>query len=278
MKKNILAKGILTTAMVAAMFGGGNKLTANAMTIEEFAKMVNTPVEEVKADPDWMACYYSGYHDDSICTYEEFMASLNDTPNNNDLGTFSNTASASTSKNFDYKRYAAENPDVVAVFGQDEKALYNHYTTYGVKEGRKAYYIDGTAIAVPGIAVLRTEMLDLVNADRAANGAAPLVWSEELANHSLTRVIEVLANYQSPEYWDAYNNGEPTGIIAHKGSIYMENALLNWSADTAVNANSRWIESEGHHDGRIYTEVTQYACASYLDPVTGQECWIEVFE
>lgn len=275
-----MKKKILILAMVLAIITciDSNKLTTNAMTLEQFADIVNIPVEEIKADPDWMACYYSGYHDDSICTYEEFMASLNESPNNNDMGATSNTAPVPAFISFDYNRYATENPDVAAVFGLNEDALYNHYTTCGAKEGRKAYYTDGTIIAAPGVAVLRTEMLDLVNADRAANGAAPLVWSEELANHSLTRVIEVLANYQSPEFWEAYNNGEPTSIIAHKGSIYMENALLNWSADTAVTANSDWIGSEGHHDTRIDVEYTQYACASYIDPVTGQECWIEVFE
>ena len=40
---------------------------------------------------------------------------------------------------FDPIYYANTYPDVVAVFGRSEKALYNHYLLCGRKEGRKAY-------------------------------------------------------------------------------------------------------------------------------------------
>lgn len=273
MKKNIL-KGILTVAMVSAVMIGGNKMTAKAMTIEEFAKMVNTPVEEVKADPDWMACYYSGYHDDSLGTYEGNVAWMNSISDNS-TASFKTAVAEIT---FDSARYAADYPDLAAAFGNDKNALYNHYITNGIKEGRKAYYTDGTPIAIPGVSVSHPEMLDLVNADRAANGAAALTWNAELEAHGLERVKVVLANYQSPEYWEAYNNGEPTGIIAHRGHVYQENALLQWSPETAVYSNSIWIESEGHHDVRTDIEYTQYASISYIDPATGQEAWIELFQ
>lgn len=38
---------------------------------------------------------------------------------------------------FDYMRYAAENPDAAAAFGTDAAALYHHYKTSGIAEGRK---------------------------------------------------------------------------------------------------------------------------------------------
>lgn len=38
---------------------------------------------------------------------------------------------------FDAEYYAANNPDIVAVLGNEEKALYNHYVNYGKNEGRK---------------------------------------------------------------------------------------------------------------------------------------------
>lgn len=278
MKKNIvktMLKVVATTAMIGAMFIGGNKLEARAMTIEEFAKMVNTPVEEVKADPEWMACYYSGYYDDSLGTYEENVAWINSI--SDDSTASFKTAVAEVA--FDSTRYAADYPDLAAAFGNDRNALYNHYTTNGVKEGRKAYYTDGTPIATAGTSVSRYEMLNLVNADRAANGAAALTWNAELEAHGLERVKVVLANMQSPEFMEAWNNGDPyANIIGHRGHIYRENALLNWSADTATNANARWIESEGHHDTRIDTEYTQYASISYIDPATGEEAWIELFQ
>lgn len=42
-------------------------------------------------------------------------------------------------ENFDYVRYANENPDLLAVFGLDKVALYNHYHLMGSLEGRKGY-------------------------------------------------------------------------------------------------------------------------------------------
>lgn len=38
---------------------------------------------------------------------------------------------------FDAEYYASANPDVVAAVGKGEEALYNHYVTYGKKEGRQ---------------------------------------------------------------------------------------------------------------------------------------------
>ncbi|MCR5715350.1 MAG: hypothetical protein K6G23_00705 [Lachnospiraceae bacterium] len=48
-------------------------------------------------------------------------------------------ATSLNSGNFDYERYAAENPDVVAALGTSESALFSHYNNNGVIEGRKAY-------------------------------------------------------------------------------------------------------------------------------------------
>lgn len=40
---------------------------------------------------------------------------------------------------FDYVRYANENPDLAAAFGVDRSTLYQHYVSYGIAEGRKGY-------------------------------------------------------------------------------------------------------------------------------------------
>ena len=40
---------------------------------------------------------------------------------------------------FDAQYYAASNPDVVKVFGTSESMLYQHYVSYGEKEGRRPY-------------------------------------------------------------------------------------------------------------------------------------------
>lgn len=40
---------------------------------------------------------------------------------------------------FDAEYYAQNNPDVVAAYGTDKYALFNHYTSFGQAEGRMAY-------------------------------------------------------------------------------------------------------------------------------------------
>lgn len=45
-------------------------------------------------------------------------------------------------QDFDYVRYAAENPDVAAIWGQDAAALYAHYVNNGMSEGREGYSTD----------------------------------------------------------------------------------------------------------------------------------------
>ena len=51
-------------------------------------------------------------------------------------------------QNFDFTRYAAENPDVAAYYGSDPNALYQHYMAIGVLEGRKAYPVDKKTEAI----------------------------------------------------------------------------------------------------------------------------------
>lgn len=48
-------------------------------------------------------------------------------------------ATTLTKENFDYVRYANDYPDLKAAFGFNANALYQHYITYGIKEGRAAY-------------------------------------------------------------------------------------------------------------------------------------------
>lgn len=52
---------------------------------------------------------------------------------------FSCPVLAKAARSFDASYYAANNPDVVAVFGTDPTALYNHYQNNGKAEGRLAY-------------------------------------------------------------------------------------------------------------------------------------------
>ena len=48
-----------------------------------------------------------------------------------------------TSGNFNSKRYADEHADLRAAFGYNHDALWQHYVTFGMQEGRAAYSTDG---------------------------------------------------------------------------------------------------------------------------------------
>ena len=139
-----------------------------------------------------------------------------------------------------------------------------------------------TANTTAGVPVSHPEMLALVNADRTANGAGNLAWNADLEVYLQTRVVEVMGNFQSPEMANAIATGAPTNVIAHRGSPedIGENAI--WVSDsygeTVEVANADWIGSAGHHKARIKAGYTQYACASYIDPATGEMVWVELFK
>lgn len=52
-----------------------------------------------------------------------------------------------TKENFDYKRYADTYADLKKAFGYNKDQLWNHYSNFGIKEGRKAYSTGATAAA-----------------------------------------------------------------------------------------------------------------------------------
>ena len=55
---------------------------------------------------------------------------------------FVNRASFLNANNFDAVRYSNDYADLKAAFGNDRRALYNHYVNYGAKEGRLAWSTD----------------------------------------------------------------------------------------------------------------------------------------
>ncbi len=73
---------------------------------------------------------------------------------------------------FDPAFYAATYADVVQVLGTDSQTMYEHYLTYGQKEGRKAYPGATGGEAVEGIA--DTEAADVDSIQTASSGLVPL--------------------------------------------------------------------------------------------------------
>lgn len=138
-----------------------------------------------------------------------------------------------------------------------------------------------TTPTTAGVAVSHQEMLALVNADRTANGAGNLAWNADLEAYCISRLPVAMNNIHSPEMAEAKAKGLNTSAIAHKGYTERENLTCAYAAFGTCTAESRnecWIKSAGHHSARIGIGYTQYACASYVDPATGDEVWIEAFK
>lgn len=75
------------------------------------------------------------------------------------------TSNATTKTDFDPVFYANTYPDVKAAFGNDEKALYNHYIKYGKAEGRLASAAStDTVSATPA-----TEQANVVSVETKSN-------------------------------------------------------------------------------------------------------------
>lgn len=126
-------------------------------------------------------------------------------------------------------------------------------------------------------------LLNMVNTDRNANGAGNLAWNADLELVARQRAYEVYLNAQSAEYVNALNSGDyaAQAAIVHNGSRegIRENAIVSlYSGVAEETANQNWIASNGHHVVRINAGYTQYAAASYTDPLTGVETWVEVFQ
>lgn len=130
--------------------------------------------------------------------------------------------------------------------------------------------------------VSHTNLLNMVNTDRAANGAGNLAWNADLEVLAYQRVVEVMANYLSPDYAAVKAAGGNTGEVAHRGMRVgtSENALRVTisGTKTADSSNESWVKSAGHHTNRLNAGYTQYASVSYVDPATNQEVWIEMFK
>lgn len=86
---------------------------------------------------------------------------------------------AMAAEKFDPAFYAKAYPDVVAVLGTDVNALYNHYLTYGQKEGRMPYANAAGGAEVEGIADTKVTVEE-TTVDAAAEGIVPI---DQLANY-----------------------------------------------------------------------------------------------
>lgn len=112
--------------------------------------------------------------------------------------------SAVTKENFDYIRYANDYPDVKAALGLDAAALYRHYTTYGIKEGRIAYAAATPNTAATGTAIGISEFNYIRYADKNPDLKAAFGYDAQLLYKHYTSlgISENRGNYSIYDTFD----------------------------------------------------------------------------
>ena len=177
---------------------------------------------------------------------------------------------------FDAEYYAANNPDVVAVFGTDPGMLYLHYKTYGKNEGRlpmaPTSTTTTTTTAISGIPAeyadcdgspcigtkpgkinntifyiyygnfeeeVKSYMLQIINNERATLGKNPLILRDDLVSYSQIRANEII---------DSYSHTRPDGSKIPKN--YAECIYYIYTGETsyevAYNLVQGYKNSPGH--------------------------------
>ena len=101
-----------------------------------------------------------------------------------------------------------------------------------------------------------TDLLALVNADRAANGAGALVWDAACEQYAKSRLATVMAIQRS------------NGSLSHDGqsALFGENLAFGIGMNTANACNQAWINSSGHHKVRVGTNEVYYGAAFMNTP------------
>lgn len=136
---------------------------------------------------------------------------------------------------FDAEYYATNNPDVVAVLGNDEKALYNHYINSGKNEGRKPFAEE-------------TEV-GSINVDSVVNNGLTLPVIGQLGVFNIDGTYNMIYDLGNPPA--AVANSEGTIVVA----MYQGTTLnLNYEANgTCVpmfsHSQNNWVQGNPATEG-----------------------------
>lgn len=141
---------------------------------------------------------------------------------------------------FDPAFYAATYADVVNALGTDANVLYNHYITYGQKEGRLPYAGATGGVAVDGIADTTVTAVATAPTTTTANGLVPI---DQLANYESLK-----KNMTDAEFQAAYDE-----------AVVIMEQLVGMSREDQVNYISAILRLRFDMTGMSYsTSATHY--------------------
>jgi len=274
--KNLIGKvtGILLIALFSAVFIPGRAMAAPKTMADG---TVFDAQYYAASNPDVVAVFGTSeamlYYHYSLCGKLE--GRLPAAPGGN----------TQASAGFDAAYYAARYPDVKAAFGNNASALLAHYNAFGKAEGRFANALEEqaainqltalTASTVPQVTVSNDyahQVFDLVNAERAKAGVAPLVWCDSLNNAVSIRAQEISVSFSHTR-----PNGSScfTAISDVPHSYAGENIAAGQSTPASV-MNS-WMNSTGHRNNILNSNYNGMAVGYYKANTGYGSYWVQMF-
>lgn len=162
---------------------------------------------------------------------------------------------------FDPAFYAATYADVVQVLGTDSQTMYDHYLTYGQKEGRKAYPGAKGGEAVDGIADTKAAVSTEL-AQPTANGLVPL--------DQLAHIKSLKKKCTDAEFAAAYDvaAGIVTPLVgmSREDQLYMIASAIRYRVDSG---QVYYTTDEAHYDDPYGYFVTGVASCAGCARATG---------
>ena len=186
---------------------------------------------------------------------------------------------SSSSDGFNAAYYAARYPDVAAVFGNDPTLLKMHYDLCGKAEGRFPN-AEAELATMPGpmpVYIVTTsseeqQVLDLVNAERAKYGLAPLAWdSSNLGPGAALRAqeISVYFSHTRPDGSSCFT------AISNPGMCGENIAAGQRSAQEVMNS---WMNSSGHRANILNAGYTRLGVGYFYSPSSHYKYyWVQMF-
>ncbi len=187
---------------------------------------------------------------------------------------------------FDAEFYAQTYPDVVAVFGTDAGALYQHYLTCGMAEGRLATNPAVQLSNAETASTAETEaasansavpyddgaIWELTNTQRTAAGLPALTWDNSLWSSATLRAFEISGFYSHtrPDGSSCFTAVSPDLHLYIMGENI---AMGQRSPEEVVTA---WMNSESHRENIMDPEFNRIGTACYRD-ARGRAHWVQMF-
>lgn len=194
------------------------------------------------------------------------------------------------SEEFNVQAYKKRYADLQAAFGDDLKSYYLHYISYGKSEGRNG---KADTVQTPkqqtaannsqqtnnqpqqnAVNAEISEVVRLVNADRAANGLAPLTTTPELLKATDVRAKEIEAYFSHTR-----PNGTTCFTVFDECSVAYgwagENIACGYLSAAAV--ENGWMNSEGHRANILNANFKKIGVGLYTAENSNYKYWVQLF-